>query len=156
MKAGAKVCHLDAVKGMVEWAKENAVLSGLADKPVRWIVDDAMKFLSREVRRGGRYDAIILDPPSYGRGTGGETWKLEDALYGLMLKCAAVLSEKPLFVMLSSYTTGLSAAAVEYLLNMTVGRRFKVAVRAEEIGLRVKSTGFSMPCGQTAILTFDS
>lgn len=110
--AGASVCHVDAVKGMVDWARTNAKLSGLSDKPIRWIVDDAQKFISREIRRGNHYDGIILDPPSYGRGTNGEMWKLEDCIYDLMESCTQLLSDKPLFVLLNSYTTGLSASVM--------------------------------------------
>ncbi len=153
--AGARVCHLDAVKGMVDWAKENARLSGLSDKPIRWIVDDAMKFLGREIRRGNKYDGIILDPPSYGRGTNGEMWKLEDCIYELMQRCTAVLSDKPLFVLLNSYTTGLSPSVMSYLLNMTVGQKYKISVNAEEIALPVKKTGLAIPCGNTAIVSFE-
>lgn len=153
--AGASVCHLDAVKGMVDWAKENARLSGLSEKPVRWITDDAMKFLGREVRRGNRYDGIILDPPSYGRGTNGEMWKLEDCIHGLMERCAEVLSDKPLFLLLNSYTTGLSPTVMAYLLQMTVGKKYKIKVNAEEIALPVKQTGLAIPCGNTAIVTFE-
>lgn len=153
--AGAKVCHLDAVKGMVDWGKENARLSGLSEKPIRWITDDAMKFLGREIRRGNRYDGIILDPPSYGRGTNGEMWKLEDCIHELMLRCTQVLSEKPLFILLNSYTTGLSPTVMAYLLHMTVGQKYKISVNAEEIGLPVKSTGLAIPCGNTAIVTFE-
>ncbi len=153
--AGAKVCHLDAVKGMVDWGKENARLSGLSDKPIRWITDDAMKFLGREIRRGNRYDGIILDPPSYGRGTNGEMWKLEDCIHELMLRCTQALSEKPLFILLNSYTTGLSPTVMAYLLHMTVGQKYKISVNAEEIGLPVKSTGLAIPCGNTAIVTFE-
>ena len=152
--AGAKVCHLDAVKNMVEWGKRNAALSGLSDRPIRWITDDAMKFLGREIRRGNRYDGIILDPPSYGRGTNGELWKLEDCIYELMERCTAVLSDKPLFVLLNSYTTGLSPSVMAYLLTMTVGRKYKAEISAEEIGLPVKKTGMAIPCGSTAVALF--
>ncbi|MCR4781101.1 MAG: class I SAM-dependent methyltransferase [Ruminiclostridium sp.] len=154
-KAGAKVCHLDAVKNMVEWGKENARLSGLADRPIRWITDDAMKFLGREIRRGNRYDGIILDPPSYGRGTNGELWKLEDCIYELMERCTEVLSDKPLFLLLNSYTTGLSPSVMAYLLKMTVRQRFTADVSAEEIGLPVERTGMAIPCGNTAIALFE-
>lgn len=152
--AGAKVCHLDAVKNMVEWGKENARLSGLADRPIRWITDDAMKFLGREIKRGNRYDCIILDPPSYGRGTNGELWKLEDCIYELMERCTAVLSDKPLFLLLNSYTTGLSPSVMAYLLKMTVGRKFRADISAEEIGLPVERTGMAIPCGNTAAALF--
>ncbi len=151
--AGARVCHLDAVKGMVDWAKENARLSGLSDKPIRWIVDDAMKFLGREIRRGNKYDGIILDPPSYGRGTNGEMWKLEDCIFELMQRCTAVLSDKPLFILLNSYTTGLSPSVMAYLLRMTVGQKYDIDVNAEEIALPVQKTGLAIPCGNTAIVS---
>ena len=152
--AGAKVCHLDAVKNMVEWGKENARLSGLSDKPIRWITDDAMKFLGREIRRGNRYDGIILDPPSYGRGTNGELWKLEDCIFELMQRVTELLSDKPLFVLLNSYTTGLSPSVMAYLLKMTVGQRFTADISAEEIGLPVERTGLAIPCGNTATALF--
>lgn len=153
-KAGASVCHCDAVKGMVDWARTNAKLSGLSDKPIRWIVDDAVKFIGREIRRGTRYDGIILDPPSYGRGTNGEMWRLEDNIYDLMVMITQLLSDKPLFVLLNSYTTGLSAPVMSYLLHTTVGRRFDIDVLSEEIGLPVKQTGMALPCGSTAIVSF--
>lgn len=152
--AGASVCHCDAVKGMVDWARTNAKLSGLDDKPIRWIVDDANKFIKREIRRGTQYDGVILDPPSYGRGTNGEMWKLEDCIFELMMNITELLSDKPLFVLLNSYTTGLSASVMSYLLQMTVGRRFKIEVNSEEIGLPVKQTGMPLPCGSTAIVRF--
>ena len=112
--AGASVCHVDASKGMVAWARENQALSGLGDKPIRWIVDDCRKFVERELRRGSRYDAVIMDPPSYGRGPGGEIWKLEDSVYDLIHLCAGVLTEQPLFFAVNSYTTGLSPSVMEY------------------------------------------
>lgn len=152
--AGASVCHVDAVKGMVDWARTNAKLSGLSDKPIRWIVDDAQKFINREIRRGSRYDGIILDPPSYGRGTNGEMWKLEDCIYDLMTSCTELLSDKPLFVLLNSYTTGLSASVMSYLLQMTVGKRFDITVDSQEIGLPVRQTGMALPAGSTAIAQF--
>ena len=152
--AGASVCHCDAVKGMVDWARTNAKLSGLSDKPIRWIVDDANKFIKREIRRGTRYDGIILDPPSYGRGTNGEMWKLEDSIFGLMQDITELLSDKPLFLLLNSYTTGLSASVMSYLLHMTVGKRFDIDIISEEIGIPVKQTGMPLPCGSTAVVTF--
>lgn len=152
--AGAKVCHLDAVKGMVDWGKQNAKLSGLSDMPIRWIVDDAMKFLGREIKRGNKYDGIILDPPSYGRGTNGEMWKLEDCIHELMIRCARVLSDEPLFILLNSYTTGLSPSVMAYLLKMTVGAERRIDVDAQEIGLPVKNTGLTIPCGNTAVVRF--
>lgn len=152
--AGASVCHVDAVKGMVDWARENAKLSGLSEKPIRWIVDDAVKFLNREIKRGNCYDGIILDPPSYGRGTNGEMWKLEESIHDLMDLCTSVLSDKPLFVLLNSYTTGLSPSVMAYLLKMTIGKRFDTKINAEEIGLPVLETGMALPCGNTAIVNF--
>lgn len=154
-EAGARVCHLDAVKNMVEWAKTNAKLSGLSEKPIRWLTDDAMKFLAREIKRGSKYDAIILDPPSYGRGTNGEMWKLEDSIYELMLSCTGLLSEEPLFLLLNSYTTGLSPSVMAYLLKTTVGKRFKADISAEEIGLPVQASGMALPCGNTAVALFE-
>lgn len=149
--AGAEVCHVDASKGMVAWARENAALSGLADRPVRWIVDDCEKFVQREIKRGRRYDAIIMDPPSYGRGPNGEVWKLEEQIYRLLEVCTNVLSDKPLFFALNSYTTGLSPAVMEYLLGVTVGRRYEGHLSSDEIGLRVTETGGCLPCGSTAL-----
>ena len=156
--AGASVCHVDAVKGMVSWARENAALSGLAEKPVRWIVEDAMKFVEREIKRGHRYDIIILDPPSYGRGSNGEMWKIEDCIYDLMTNCMELMSDKPLFIMLNSYTTGLSPAAMEYLLHEVAyprGRDYSVS--ADEIGLPVTASHGRriLPCGSTALLLFE-
>ncbi len=151
LSAGASVCHVDASKGMVSWAKENAALSGLSDAPVRWIVDDCEKFVAREIKRGRRYDAVIMDPPSYGRGPGGEVWKLEEKIYSLLELTANVLSDDPLFFALNSYTTGLSASVMAYLLELTINRRFLGAVTADEIGLPVKETGLTLPCGSTAL-----
>lgn len=150
-EAGAKVCHVDASKGMVAWARENAQLSGLSDKPIRWIVDDCKKFVEREIRRGNKYDAIVMDPPSYGRGPGGEVWKLEEAIYPLVELCSQVLSDKPLFFLLNSYTTGLSPSVMEYIIGVTVGKKFKGRLSSSEIGLPVTKTGFVLPCGSTAI-----
>ena len=153
-RAGAQVTHVDAARGMVQWAGENRRLSGIDETHVRWIVDDAQKFISREIRRGNHYDGIILDPPSYGRGTNGEMWKLEDCIYDLMESCTQLLSDKPLFVLLNSYTTGLSASVMSYLLQMTVGKRFDITVDSQEIGLPVKQTGMPLPAGSTAIVHF--
>ena len=151
LKAGASVCHVDASKGMVAWAKENSVHSGVADKPVRWIVDDCSKFVAREIRRGRRYDGIILAPPSYGRGPSGEIWKLEEQLYGFIELCRDVLSDDPSFVVLNSYTTGLSPSVMEYILGTVIASRFGGSVGSDEIGLPVTDTGLILPCGSTAI-----
>ena len=148
--AGASVCHVDAAKGMVHWARENAELSGLNEKPVRWIVDDCKKFVEREIRRGSKYDAVILDPPSYGRGPGGEIWKLEEHVYELVSLVAEVLTEEPLFVLLNSYTTGLSASTMAYVLGSAM-KKFGGKVSAEEIGLPVTQSGMALPCGSSAI-----
>ena len=150
-EAGASVCHVDASKGMVAWARENAALSGLGDKPIRWIVDDCKKFVEREIRRGNRYDGILMDPPSYGRGPGGEVWKLEEQIYELLDLTAQILSDDALFFLFNSYTTGLSPSVMEYLLGVTVGRGRKGRVWASEIGLPVAASGFSLPCGSTAV-----
>ena len=149
--AGASVCHVDASRGMVSWARENAQASGLEDRPIRWLVDDCMKFVQREQRRGHRYDGIIMDPPSYGRGPGGEVWKLEEQIYSLVEQCVPILSEKPLFFLLNSYTTGLSAAVMEYLLGVLIQKRFGGRVSSDEIGLPVTDTGLVLPCGSTAV-----
>ncbi len=150
-EAGAKVCHVDASKGMVQWARDNAQLSKLDAKPIRWIVDDCKKFVEREIRRGNRYDAIVMDPPSYGRGPGGEVWKLEEQIYDLVALCVQVLSDRPLFFLLNSYTTGLSPSVMEYILGVTVGAKYKGVLSSSEIGLPVTNTGFVLPCGSTAI-----
>ena len=148
-KAGASVCHVDAAKGMVAWAKDNARLSGLADAPIRWIVDDCAKFVEREIRRGKTYDAIIMDPPSYGRGPGGEVWKLEENLYPFVKLCAGVLSDKPLFVLINSYTTGLAPSVLGYLLHLLVAEKYGGTVSWDELGLPVTATGMALPCGAT-------
>ncbi len=149
--AGASVCHVDASKGMVSWAKENAAASGLSGRPIRWIVDDCEKFVAREIRRGNKYDAIIMDPPSYGRGPGGEVWQLEEHVYRLVALCSQVLCDKPLFFALNSYTTGLSPSVMQYLLGVTIGQKFGGVVTADEIGLPVEHTGYALPCGSTAL-----
>ncbi|MBQ3416605.1 MAG: class I SAM-dependent methyltransferase [Ruminococcus sp.] len=151
LKAGARVCHVDASKGMVAWAKENAVSSGVIDRPVRWIVDDCVKFVQREIRRGKRYDGIILDPPSYGRGPSGEIWKLEDNIYSFLELCSQVLSDNAEFVILNSYTTGLSPAVMAYMLRALIERQRGGTVSSDEIGLKAKDSGFVLPCGSTAI-----
>ncbi len=149
--AGASVCHVDASKGMVAWARENAALSNLSDKPIRWIVDDCEKFVLREIKRGRRYDAIIMDPPSYGRGPSGEVWQLEEKVYDLVKLSIQVLSDQPLFVALNSYTTGLSPSVMSHLLGVTVGDAFRGRVTADEIGLPVQRSGYPLPCGSTAL-----
>lgn len=149
--AGAQVSHVDASKGMVQWARENAAASGLSDKPVRWLVDDCLKFVQREIRRGNRYDAVVMDPPSYGRGPGGEVWKLEDCIYDLVKTCSEVLSDKPLFFLLNSYTTGLSPSVMAYILNEVITPGFGGKVTADEIGLPVEKSGMPLPCGSTAV-----
>ena len=151
LKAGASVCHVDASKGMTLWAKENAVSSGVADKPVRWIVDDCIKFVQREIRRGNKYDIIIMDPPSYGRGPGGEVWKLENEVYGFVEMCMEVLSDDALMVLINSYTTGLSPSVMEYILGAVVKKRFGGKVTGSEIGLRTTENGLILPCGASAI-----
>lgn len=148
--AGAKVCHVDASKGMVQWARENAALSGMSDYPIRWIVDDCIKFVQREIRRGNKYDGIIMDPPSYGRGPNGEVWKLEDNIYQLIELCSQLLSDQPLFVAVNSYTTGVSPSSMEYMLNAMVKPKYGGFVTADEIGLTVQATGSALACGSTA------
>ncbi len=147
-RAGASVCHVDASKGMTQWARENAALSGLSDRPIRWIVDDCEKFVAREIRRNRRYDAIIMDPPSYGRGPGGEIWKLEDCIYDLVQLCAGVLTEQPLFFLINSYTTGLSPSVMGYILGSVVRKRFGGTVTFDEIGLPVAQSGWRCRVGQ--------
>ncbi len=151
LKAGASVCHVDASKGMTLWAKENAASSGVADKSVRWIVDDCIKFVQREIRRGNKYDIIIMDPPSYGRGPGGEVWKLENEVYGFVELCSQVLSDDPLMVLINSYTTGLSPSVMEYILGAVIKKRFGGKVTGSEIGLRATENGLVLPCGASAI-----
>ncbi|MDE6021271.1 MAG: class I SAM-dependent methyltransferase [Ruminococcus sp.] len=150
-KAGAAVCHVDASKGMVQWARENAALSDMTDKPIRWIVDDCEKFVAREIRRGRKYDAIIMDPPSYGRGPGGEVWKLEDCVYDLVKLCSGVLSDAPLFFLINSYTTGLSPSVMGYILGSVLQKDLGGNVTFDEIGLPVEQSKMILPCGNTAI-----
>lgn len=146
LKAGASVTHVDAAKGMVQWAKENAAASGLSDRPVRWLVDDCVKFAEREIRRGNHYDAIIMDPPSYGRGPKGEIWKIEDSIHSFIKLCVRLLSDKPLFFLVNSYTTGLAPAVLTYMLATEL-KPFGGAVESQEIGLPVSKTGLVLPCG---------
>lgn len=149
LKAGASVCHVDAAKGMVNWGKENAAASGLQNAPVRWIVDDCAKFVEREIRRGHRYDAIIMDPPSYGRGPGGEVWKLEQNLWPFVSLCAGVLSDDPLFVMINSYTTGLSASVLSYVTESIFTKKYGGRSDSQELALPVTDSGLYLPCGAT-------
>lgn len=145
--AGAEVCHVDAVKGMVQWAKENAQLSGLEAAPIRYITDDVFKFVQREQRRGRQYEAIIMDPPSYGRGPNGEMWKLEENLFPFLESCVSILSDRPLFVLINSYTTGLSPTVLNNLLKMSIGRKFGGQIDCGEIGLPITASGMALPCG---------
>jgi len=145
--AGAEVCHVDASKGMVQWAKENAQLSGLEDAPIRYITDDVFKFVQREQRRGRTYDAIIMDPPSYGRGPKGETWKLEENLYPFLQSCTSILSDNPLFLLINSYTTGLSPTVLEHLLTMSMQKKYGGEINCGEIGLPITKSGLALPCG---------
>lgn len=146
-RAGANVTHVDASKGMVSWAKENATASGLSEAPIRWLVDDCVKFVEREIRRGSTYDAIIMDPPSYGRGPKGEIWKIEESIFPFIELTAKILSDNPLFFLINSYTTGLQPAVLSYMINTVIVPRFGGKVSAEEIGLPVKDNGLVLPCG---------
>ncbi|MBQ8531900.1 MAG: class I SAM-dependent methyltransferase [Clostridia bacterium] len=151
LKAGAKVTHVDASKGMVQWAKENAVASGVADGNVRWLVDDCMKFVKREIRRGNTYDAIIMDPPSYGRGPGGEVWKLEQQLTELLSETGKLLSDDAIFFFLNSYTGGLSPTILNYMVKEYVVGNRGSEVFTDEIGLNITNKGISLPCGNTTV-----
>ena len=146
-RAGASVTHVDASKGMVTWAKENAAVSGLSDAPIRWLVDDCVKFVEREIRRGNHYDAIIMDPPSYGRGPKGEIWKMEDSIFSFIELTSSLLSEQPLFFLINSYTTGLQPAVLTYMMRTVLTPRFGGMVEADEIGLPVTGSGLILPCG---------
>ena len=145
--AGARVCHVDASKGMVAWARENAQASGLADKPVRWIVDDVLKFVQREERRGRKYQGILMDPPSYGRGPGGEVWKIEDNLFPLVDACMKIVADDPVFFLINSYTTGLAPTVLQNVLRLTMCARFGGHVEADEVGLPVTRRELVLPCG---------
>lgn len=147
LSAGANVTHVDASKGMVGWAKENAVSSGVADRPVRWLVDDCVKFVEREIRRGNKYDAIIMDPPSYGRGPKGEIWKIEESIYPFVELTMQILSDNPLFYLINSYTTGLQPAVLKYMIGSTVVKKYGGVADAQEIGLPVTESGLVLPCG---------
>ena len=145
LSAGASVCHVDSSKGMTAWAKENVQASGLTDKPVRFIIDDVIKFVQREIRRGNKYDAIVMDPPSYGRGANGEVWNIEESLYMLVELCTKVLSDRPLFFLINSYTTGLSPTILANILSMTIKKKGKVT--CGEVGLPMKDSSLVLPCG---------
>ena len=145
--AGAAVTHVDASKGMVAWAKENARSSGLENAPIRWLVDDCVKFVEREIRRGNKYDAIIMDPPSYGRGPKGEIWKIEESIFPFIELCSQILADDPLFLLVNSYTTGLQPAVLSYMINTAVVKKFGGRVESDEIGLPVTRSGLILPCG---------
>ena len=147
LAAGADVVHVDASKGMVTWAKENVISSGLGDKYIRYIVDDVKKFVKREIRRGNKYDAVIMDPPSYGRGPGGELWKIEDELYPLVCDCVELLSDKPLFFLINSYTTWLSACIIKNVMTMALMKKFGGTAEADEIALPMEASHLPLPCG---------
>jgi 23S rRNA (cytosine1962-C5)-methyltransferase len=145
--AGAQVTHVDASKGMVTWAKENAKSSDLEQAPIRWLVDDCVKFVEREIRRGNKYDAIIMDPPSYGRGPKGEIWKIEDSIYDFISLCSEILSDTPLFILINSYTTGLAPSVLTYMLETLIKPKFGGLVNSDELGLPVSSNDLILPCG---------
>lgn len=147
--AGAHVTHVDASKGMVTWAKENAISSGLKDAPIRWLVDDCIKFVKREIRRGNKYDGIIMDPPSYGRGPGGEIWKIEECFHDFIKLCTEILSDNPLFFLVNSYTTGFAPSVLSYMISTEVVNKFGGHVAADELGLPVSSNGLILPCGSS-------
>ncbi len=153
LKAGASVTHVDASKGMVGWAKENAVASGVADRPVRWLVDDCLKFIAREIRRGNKYDGIVMDPPSYGRGPNGEVWKIEQQLDELLYQTSKILSDDALFFLLNSYSGGISPTIINYMVkNIVIGKR-PGEVTTDEIGLSITDRGIALPCGCTTLWT---
>ena len=154
LKAGASVTHVDASKGMVAWAKENAVISGVADKPVRWLVDDCKKFVEREIRRGNKYDGVVMDPPSYGRGPNGEVWKLENNLEELLKLTSQILSDNPIFFLLNTYTAGMSSTVLNYMVEEYIAKG-KGSVTTDEIGLKVTSRNLVMPAGNTTIWKMD-
>ena len=147
LSAGASVCHVDSSKGMTTWAKENVTSSGLADKPVRFIVDDVVKFVNREIRRGNKYDAIIMDPPSYGRGAKGEVWQFENNIYDLVELCTKVLSDNPLFFLINSYTTGISSTVLKNIMDITIAKKYKGKLECGEIGIPMENSELVLPCG---------
>lgn len=147
LSAGASVCHVDSSKGMTTWAKENVISSGLQDRPVRFIIDDVVKFVNREIRRGNKYDAIIMDPPSYGRGAKGEVWQFENNIYDLVELCSKVLSEDPLFFLINSYTTGISSQVLKNILDIVISKKYKGEIEAGEIGLPMENSKLILPCG---------
>ena len=147
LKAGASVVHVDSSKGMVDWAKENVRSSGLEDKPIRYIVDDVKKFVKREIHRGNKYDIIIMDPPSFGRGASGEVWSIEKDLYNLVSDCTQILSDEPLTFLINSYTTGLSMSVLEDILKLTVSKKYGGRIEKDELGLKVKNSDLVLPCG---------
>ena len=153
-KSGASVCHVDASKGMVQAAKENARLSGLSEAPIRYIVDDCKKFIEREIRRGNKYDGIIMDPPSYGRGPTGEVWKIEESIDDFVSLTAGVLSDRPLFFLLNSYTTGLSASTMKYIVDTRLLNKYTGKSEADELGLPVVDSGLALPCGSSVRVVF--
>lgn len=155
-KAGAKVCHVDASKGMVSWARNNAVISGLENAPIRWIVDDCEKFVEREIRRKNKYDGIIMDPPSYGRGPKGEIWKLEDKIYDFLNLCESLLSKEAKFLIINSYSTGFSPSAISYLISEVIAKKHGGSVISDEIGIKVSSSGLVMPAGITSMWISDN
>lgn len=147
LSAGAKVVHVDSSKGMVDWCKENVKASGLEDRPIRYIVDDVVKFVKREIRRGNKYDAIIMDPPSYGRGSNGEVWNIEKDLFNLVNLCMEILSDKPLFFIINTYTTGLSKEIFTNVLKVTLGKKYSGKIYSDEMGLPIKNSDLVLPCG---------
>ena len=147
LSAGASVCHVDSSKGMTTWAKENVISSGLQDRQVRFIIDDVVKFVNREIRRGNKYDAIIMDPPSYGRGAKGEVWQFENNIYDLVELCSKVLSDNPLFFLINSYTTGISSQVLKNILNMVISKKYRGEIDAGEIGLPMENSKLILPCG---------
>ncbi len=154
-KSGAAVCHVDASRGMVQSAKENAKLSGLENAPIRYIVDDCKKFIEREIRRGRKYDAIIMDPPSYGRGPTGEVWKIEDSIDEFVMLTSELLSDRPLFFLLNSYTTGLAPSSMKYIVDARILTKYRGRSEADELGLPVADGGLALPCGSSVRVSFD-